>query len=64
MATYKVLNGIDYPPNKRAEIGDVVSDIPSSSLKWLLEQGIIEVVESGSKKKSAPVEEETAGEEV
>jgi hypothetical protein len=29
----------------------------------LLEQGIIEVVESGSKKKSAPVEEE-AGEEV
>lgn len=59
MATYKVLVGIDYPPNKRAEIGAVVSDIPSGSIKWLLEQEIIEVVEASSaKKKSSPTTEE------
>ncbi len=59
MATsYKVLVGIDYPPNKRAEAGDVVSDIPASSVKWLLDEGIIETVETTSKKKSAPVVEE------
>lgn len=63
MASYKVLTGIEYPPNKRAEAGDVVSDIPASSVKWLLDQGIIEVVagsaESAPKKtatkKVAPV---------
>lgn len=58
MASYKVLVGIDYPPNKRAEAGDVVSDIPSSSVKWLLDSGIIEAVETSSKKKSATVTEE------
>ncbi len=58
MATYKVLIGIDYPPNKRAEIGDVVSDIPAKSVKWLLDQGIVEVV--GSKTEEAS-EEVTAG---
>ena len=65
MATsYKVLVGIDYPPNKRAEAGDVVSDIPASSVKWLLDDGIIEVVETTSKKKTAQVAETTTeGEE-
>lgn len=52
MASYKVLTGINYPPNKRAEIGDVVSDIPASSVKWLLDQGIIEVV-GGAEKPAA-----------
>jgi hypothetical protein len=39
---YLVLKGIDYPPNKRAEAGEVVSDLPKDSIPWLLESGIIE----------------------
>lgn len=42
MAKYRVLQGIDYPPNKRAEKGDVVDDLPAASVKWLLEIGAIE----------------------
>jgi hypothetical protein len=42
MAKYRVLQGIDYPPNKRAEIGDVVDDLPATAIKWLLESGAIE----------------------
>ena len=60
VAKYKVLVGIDYPPNKRAEAGDIVDDLPSGSLKWLREQEIIEIVEDGKKSKSVedtPVEE-------
>lgn len=43
---YRVLVGIDYPPHKRAEVGDVVDDIPSGSVEWLLEQGVIEKAEA------------------
>jgi len=39
---YRVLAGIDYPPNKRAEIGDVVNDLAPQSIAWLLSAGIIE----------------------
>lgn len=39
--TYKVLQGIDYPPNKRAEAGDVVSDLPKEAISWLIEAGVI-----------------------
>jgi hypothetical protein len=42
MARYRVLTGLDYPPNKRAEIGDVVEDLPAQSIKWLLADGYIE----------------------
>jgi hypothetical protein len=42
MARYRVLTGIDYPPNKRAEAGDIVEDLPAQSVKWLLESGLIE----------------------
>lgn len=42
MAKYRVLSGIDYPPNKRAEAGDVVEDLPPKSVKWLLDSKIIE----------------------
>lgn len=42
MAKYRVLQGIDYPPNKRAEIGATVEDLPAASVKWLLEIGAIE----------------------
>lgn len=38
---YKVLQGIDYPPAKRAEIGDVVSDLPKESISWLIACGAI-----------------------
>lgn len=41
MATYRVLIGIDYA-GKRAEPGDIVSDLPSRSVTWLAAQGIIE----------------------
>ena len=40
---WRVLVGINYPPNEtRAEIGDIVNDIPSHEAAWMLEQGIIE----------------------
>lgn len=45
---YEVLVGIDYPPNKRAEAGDIVSDLPKDSIPWLLESGLIKAV--GDKK--------------
>lgn len=41
MTNYKVLTGIDYA-GKRAEPGDVISDLPNRSIAWLLDQGIIE----------------------
>ncbi len=52
MPDYKVNKGIDYPPDKRAEEGDVVSDIPSKSVKWLLESGVIEVANGNRNKKN------------
>ena len=47
MATYKVLVGIDYS-DKRAEAGDTVSDLPTKSVSWLLEQGVIESIDDSS----------------
>lgn len=38
---YEVVTGLDYPPHRRAEPGDVVDDLPAKSVKWLLEQGHI-----------------------
>lgn len=43
MPQYRVNVGIDYA-GRRAEPGDQVDDIPTRSVKWLLEQGIIEEV--------------------
>jgi hypothetical protein len=54
MAKYRVLQGIDYPPNKRAEIGDVVEDLPATSIKWLLESGAIEDSSKPAKKIEEP----------
>jgi len=45
MARYRVLQGIDYPPNKRAEAGEIVTDLPPQSVKWLLDSGIVEDAE-------------------
>lgn len=49
MAQYRVLTGLDYPPNRRAEPGDVVDDLPGKSIKWLLEAGAIEAMGSATK---------------
>lgn len=47
---YKVLTGLSYPPDKRAEAGDVVDDLPSKSIKWLLNSGHIEEVTANTTK--------------
>jgi hypothetical protein len=41
---YRVMVGLDYPPGKRAEPGDVVDNLPTKSVKWLLSSGKIEPV--------------------
>lgn len=51
MPAYRVLVGLDYPPDRRAEAGDVVEDLPGKSIKWLTEQGLIEPAD---KAKPAP----------
>lgn len=45
---YKVLSGIDYPPNKRAEAGEIVSDLPKDAISWLLASGVIELASSAT----------------
>lgn len=64
MAQYRVLSGIDYPPNKRAEVGQVVSDLPPQSIKWLLESGAIEDASKPVKKVEEPVVEAPKAEPV
>ena len=51
MPQYRVNVGIDYA-GRRAEPGDLVDDIPTRSVKWLLDQGIIE---EAATKTPAPV---------
>ncbi|HEY7822390.1 MAG TPA: hypothetical protein VIG24_06140 [Acidimicrobiia bacterium] len=53
MAAYKVLVGLDYA-GKRAEPGALVTDIPSRSVSWLLEQGLIAKAEESPKSKREP----------
>ena len=63
MATYKVLVGLDYgKPSKRAEEGDIVSDLPAASVSWLLEQNLIELADSTSSKIKKTVAVEELGE--
>ena len=57
MTQYRAMVGIDYPPNKRAEAGDVVTDLPGDAIKWLLEQGLIESTDG---KKTTKIEEVVA----
>jgi len=47
-AQYRVIVGVDYPPDRRAEPGDVVDDLPGKSIKWLVDQGIVEPVKARS----------------
>jgi len=58
------LQGIDYPPNKRAEAGEIATDLPAQSVKWLLDSGIIEDADKPSKKIEEPVIEEIKAEPV
>lgn len=53
MATYKALTGLDYA-GKRAEAGDLIDDLPSRSITWLLDQGLIERTESSKPAKREP----------
>jgi hypothetical protein len=61
MTQYRAIVGVDYPPNKRVEAGDLVSDLPEKSAKWLLSAGFIEPVDG---KITTPVVEETEEEQV
>lgn len=54
LAQYRVIVGLDYPPDRRVEAGDVVNDIPGKSVRWLLDQGLIEEVSGGKPGKTAP----------
>jgi hypothetical protein len=51
MAQYRAVVGIDYPPNKRVEAGEIVSDLPEKSVTWLLSSGMIEELNGKSSKK-------------
>ena len=65
MATYRVMTGLEYG-DKRVEAGELVSDIPSKSVSWLLSQSLIEAVESeepAKRGRKTVVEEEVMEEE-
>jgi hypothetical protein len=53
MTAYKVLVGVDYA-GKRAEPGDIISDLPPKSVGWLTEQGIVEKADGKPEPKPAP----------
>ena len=57
MTQYRAVVGVDYPPNKRIEAGDLVSDLPEKDVKWLLSSGFIEAVD-GKGETITPVIEE------
>lgn len=45
---FEVVTGLDYPvkgKERRAEPGDVVTDLPATSIEWLLDGGHIKPVE-------------------
>lgn len=56
MPKYLVKTGLEYPPNRRVEAGEIVDDIPSKSIKWLREQGLIELVDGTGKEVEEVVE--------
>lgn len=44
---YRALAGLSYPPGDlRAEPGDIVDNLPGESIKWLLDDGLIEQVDT------------------
>lgn len=60
MPKYRVMQGLEYPPNRVVKAGEIVDDIPSRSVKWLREQGIIEPADANAVSlPEEPVVEET-----
>lgn len=57
MPSYRALVGLSYPPDRRVEAGEVASDIPPQSVKWLLAAGHIEPTEGKTAPVSVPDEE-------
>jgi hypothetical protein len=49
---YVALTGIDFPPNKRIEAGEVVSDLPKEAVAWLLESKAIQRKGAASEKET------------
>lgn len=47
MAKYRVLVGIDYL-DRRAEVDEMVDDVPEQSIDWLIECGAIELVDEAA----------------
>lgn len=47
---YLVLTGLSYPPDKRAEVGDIVDDLPSKSVQWLINEGHVEEMTGNTSK--------------
>ena len=64
MTQYRAVVGVDYPPNKRVEAGDLVSDLPEKDVKWLLSSGFIEEVDGKGKTITPVVEEAVVEEEI
>lgn len=54
MAQYRALVGLSYPPDRRVEAGQIVDDLPGKSVKWLLEQGLIEPAKADGKADAKP----------
>lgn len=54
MAQYRVLVGLNYPPDRRVEAGQIVDDLPGKSIKWLTEQGLIEPAKAEAKQDAKP----------
>lgn len=54
MPKYRVLQGIDFPPDRRVEAGDIVDDLPPKAIKWLREQGLIELEDANSTDEFTP----------
>lgn len=50
---YEVIVGLNYPPDQRAEPGEIRDDIPKESVPWLLSGGLIRKVKSKTKPKEA-----------
>jgi hypothetical protein len=65
VAQYRVLVGLEYPPDRRVEACQIVDDLPGKSIKWLTEQGLIEPATGGKPEakqdaKPSPVKDEEA----
>lgn len=54
MPKYRVLQGIDFPPDRRVEAGEVCDDLPPKAIKWLREQGLIELEDANSTDEFTP----------